>query len=84
MDSAEVKLQNRQPDASPTPYVPPKQSDGRIPAELLPWVHDCFPEQDLRQSLDELKETECLELSEFLDLAKLEQEAADERAGRKR
>jgi len=57
---------------------------GRIPDELRAWVREGFPENDLLQSLDELNEQACLELSEFLDLNELERVVASEQAERKR
>ncbi len=58
--------------------------DGRIPDALCTWVREGFPENDLLQSLDELNEQACLELSEFLDFNELEWAVASEQAERKR
>jgi hypothetical protein len=59
-------------------------SDGRIPDELRQWVYEQFPEEDVLRSLDELNEQECLELSQFLDLAELDRAVASEQAQRQR
>jgi hypothetical protein len=58
--------------------------DGRIPPHLREWILAQFPDDELDRSLEELDETKCLELAEFLDLEYWEQEAAREQAKHKR
>jgi hypothetical protein len=58
-------------------------TDGRIPDELRDWVNQCFPDEDVLRSLDEVKPEDCLQLSEFIDLDELDRAVAQEQASRR-